>query len=201
MGATVRFLMPETRLTDFLARPAQEVAAGLIGAAFCVGGVGGRIVETEAYDAQDPASHSFRGPTKRNAAMFGPIGRAYVYRIYGLHWCFNMVCDASTPGSAVLLRALEPLWGIELMMQRRGTASIHGLCAGPGRLCQALGITGALDGAPLDRPPFTLEPADPEPVTRGPRIGLRRGTETPWRFCRSGSPSLSRAHGRAIVSG
>ena len=180
------------QLTDLLARPAHEAAAGLIGARLTVDGVGGIIVETEAYDAQDPASHSFLGPTARNGAMFGPTGRAYVYRIYGLHWCLNIVCDASTAGSAVLIRALEPIWGLDRMAERRGPVRPRDLCAGPGRLCQALGVTRALDGLPVDALPFRLDPGDTEPVLVGPRIGIRHGADTPWRFGRQGSPFLSR---------
>lgn len=179
-------------LADLLARPAPAVAAGLIGAALRVNGIGGIIVETEAYDRQDPASHSFRGPTPRSAPMFGPVNRAYIYRIYGVHWCFNIVCDATSPGSAVLIRALEPVWGMSTMAQRRGTMPIRQLCSGPGRLCQALGITGVLNGSALDAEPFSLEIGAPEPVDCGPRVGIRLGTVTPWRFCRPGAPSLSR---------
>ncbi|RZJ45612.1 MAG: DNA-3-methyladenine glycosylase [Brevundimonas sp.] len=179
-------------LAVLLARPAPEVAAALIGARLLVHGVGGRIVETEAYGPDDPASHSFRGPTARNAPMFGPVGRAYVYRIYGLHWCLNLVCDAAAPGSAVLIRALEPECGLDRMAERRGAVRPRDLCAGPGRLCQALGVTGAHNGLPIAAWPFTLEPGAPEDVVFGPRIGLRRGVATPWRFGRPGSPALSR---------
>lgn len=179
-------------LSAILSRPAPEVAAGLIGAHLTVHGVGGIIVETEAYDAHDPASHSFRGPTPRNAPMFGPIGRAYVYRIYGLHWCLNVVCDAASPGSAVLIRALEPVWNLEVMAERRGAVRARDLCAGPGRLCQALAVTGAFNGQPIEAGPFQLRLGNPEPVIAGPRIGIRQGVQTPWRFGRIGSPYLSR---------
>jgi DNA-3-methyladenine glycosylase len=178
----------------FFARRPEVVARALIGVRLTVDGVGGRIVETEAYDAADPASHSFRGPTARNAAMFGPPGRAYVYRIYGLHWCLNVVCSApGETGGAVLIRALEPDAGIETMIARRGTADIRRLCGGPGRLCQALAVTGELDGAALDAPPFALVTAAAAPfeVAAGPRIGITKGAETPWRFGLSGSPFLS----------
>jgi DNA-3-methyladenine glycosylase len=154
--------------------------------------VGGIIVETEAYDSADPASHSFRGPTPRNAPMFGPVGRAYVYRIYGLHWCLNIVCDASAAGSAVLIRALDPVWGLDRMVERRGPVRTRDLCAGPGRLCQALGVTGALNGLSMEAPPFALDPGVPEPVLVGPRIGIRHGAATPWRFGRAGASGLSR---------
>lgn len=178
-------------LTELAACPAPQVAAGLIGARLEVDGVGGVIVETEAYEQADPASHSFRGPTARNAPMFGPVGRAYVYRIYGLHWCLNLVCDASTPGSAVLIRALEPSLGLETMAKRRGQAMSARLCAGPGRLCQALGVTGTMNGMPFDAAPFRLELGAPERVRVGSRIGITRGAEAPMRFARPGSPSLS----------
>lgn len=167
------------RLCDFFARPAPEVAGVLIGARHLVGGVGGTIIETEAYDHLDPASHSFRGPTPRNAAMFGPVGRAYVYRIYGLHLCLNIVCDAGAPGRAVLIRALEPDQGIDVIQDRRGPGRLADLCAGPGRLCQSLGVTGALNHQPLFEPPFFLTLGQPEPVVVGPRIGIRHGAHTP----------------------
>jgi DNA-3-methyladenine glycosylase len=180
-------------LDDWLARDAAAVARDLIGARFLVDGVGGTIVETEAYDVGDPASHSFPGPTARNAAMFGPTGRAYVYRIYGAHWCFNIVCDRVASGSAVLIRALEPTDGIEIMRFRRGAEDVRTLCSGPGKLCQALAIDKALDHAPLDRPPFTLEPAALKAdILTGPRIGITKGADTPWRFGLLGSPFLSR---------
>lgn len=179
---------------DVFDRPAEVVARDLIGATLLVDGVGGRIVETEAYDITDPASHSFRGPTARNAPMFGPPGRAYVYRIYGLHWCFNIVCDASRPGSAVLVRALEPTAGLGLMHARRGAASLRDLCSGPGKLCQALAIDGTLTGAPVSAPPFHLSASEgPVLVSQGRRIGISVGVETPWRFAEAGSRFLSRA--------
>src|SRR5262249_6987975 len=134
----------------FFARSVHEVAPELVGARLLVDGVGGMIVEIEAYDAEDPAAHGFRGQTARNAAMFGPAGHAYVYRSYGIHWCLNLVCAAVGTPEAVLVRALEPTDGLEQMRRRRGLDDVRLLCSGPGRLCQALGITGAHDGLPLD---------------------------------------------------
>ena len=179
----------------FFAREAAQVARDLIGARLLVDGVGGIIVETEAYDREDPASHSHRGRTARNAAMFGPAGHAYVYRSHGLHWCLNLVCGAEPSGSAVLVRALEPTAGLGLMRARRGTDDVRRLCAGPGRLCRALGVTGAHDGLALDGPPFRVEgrsgPVAVE-VAVGTRIGVTRAAATPWRFGLAGSPFLSR---------
>ena len=180
---------------DFRA-PAHALAPLLIGVTLLVDGVGGRIVETEAYDGADPASHSFRGRTPRNAAMFGPPGRAYVYRSYGVHWCLNLVCGAEGEGTAVLVRALQPTHGLEAMRARRGLQDERLLCAGPGRLAQALGIDGGFDHLPLDAPPFALlaPPADaPAPqVVAGPRIGITRAADVPWRFGEAGSRFLSR---------
>jgi DNA-3-methyladenine glycosylase len=187
-----------TSLTPgFFADAAAGVARKLIGATLLVDGVGGVIVETEAYDRDDPASHSFGGETPRNASMFGPPGRAYVYRSYGIHWCLNVVCGERA-GSAVLIRALAPAVGLDVMRERRRLADVRLLCAGPGRLCEALAITRAHDGLPLDRPPFVLAPAAIAPdVVVGPRIGIARGVETPWRFGLAGSPFLSRPFRRA----
>jgi DNA-3-methyladenine glycosylase len=183
----------------YFARPAEIVAAALIGCGLLVEGIGGIIVETEAYDASDPASHSLNGPTRRNASMFGPPGRAYVYRSYGLHWCLNFVC---APGSAVLIRALEPRHGQAEMAARRGLADPRRLCAGPGRLCQALGITGALDGAALDAAPFRLAAPDAAPgAIADRRIGISRAVETPWRFLLAGSRYLSRPPSRYATGG
>lgn len=157
-----------------------------------MGFVGGTIVETEAYERGDPASHSFPGRTPRNAAMFGPAGRLYVYRIYGMHWCLNIV-GGTERGSAVLVRALEPTRGLDVMAARRGTADPRKLCAGPGRLAQALAVTGAQDGAALNEPPFALLRRTVEAgIVAGPRIGITKAAENPWRFCLAGSPYLSR---------
>lgn len=173
---------------------AHIVAAQLIGAILLVDGVGGRIVETEAYDRADPASHSFAGPTSRNASMFGAPGHAYVYRSYGIHWCLNFVCRESGHGAGVLLRAIEPLAGLEQMAERRGLSDPALLCAGPGRLAQALGITRAHDGMRIGAPPFALTTATTAAVVvAGARIGISKAVEVPWRFGLAGSRFLSRA--------
>ena len=177
----------------FFARPVLEVAEELIGATFLVDGVGGKIVEVEAYHHEDPAAHGYRGRTERNATMFGPPGHAYVYRSYGIHWCVNFVCEPEGVADAVLIRALEPTHKLSLMRRRRGVEDERRLCSGPGRLCQALAITGAHDGLALDRPPFRLEPRTEKPeVVRGPRVGISRATDLPWRFGLAGSRYLSR---------
>jgi DNA-3-methyladenine glycosylase len=177
----------------FFARPVLEVAEELIGATFLVDGVGGKIVEVEAYHHDDPAAHGYRGPTERNATMFGPPGHAYVYRSYGIHWCVNFVCEPEGVADAVLIRALEPTHGLDLMRQRRGVDDERLLCSGPGRLCQALAITRAQDGLALDRPPFRLEPRTEKPeVVRGSRVGISRATDLPWRYGLEGSRYLSR---------
>jgi DNA-3-methyladenine glycosylase len=179
---------------DFSA-PSAEVARALIGASLFFDGVGGRIVETEAYDESDPASHTFGGRTARNAVMFGPPGRAYVYRSYGIHWCLNVVCQPAGHGAGVLIRALEPTAGIEHMRERRGVDDERLLCSGPGRLGQALGITHAVNGLRLDRRPFRVAPraeGAPIVVADGTRIGISKARELPWRFVLAGSPFLSK---------
>jgi DNA-3-methyladenine glycosylase len=177
-----------------LARPVLEVAPELIGAELYVDGIGGRIVEVEAYHHEDPASHGYLGRrTPRNAAMFLPGGHAYVYRSYGIHWCLNAVTGPEDVAEAVLIRALEPIAGLDPMRERRGLDDVRQLCSGPGKLCQALGITRVHDGLPLEEPPFELRPraSAPEIVT-GPRIGISRGQDLPWRFALAGSRYLSR---------
>ena len=178
---------------EFFARSVHAVAPELLGVTLLVDGVGGRIVEVEAYDGEDPASHGFRGPTPRNASMFGPPGHAYVYRSYGIHWCLNLVCENEGRAAAVLLRALEPVHGVATMRERRGVEAERLLCAGPGRLCQALAVTREHDGLPLDAQPFELLPRPGEPlVAAGPRIGISVAREAPWRYAVAGSPWLSR---------
>lgn len=177
-------------LLAFLNREAAIVAPELLGARFLVHGVGGLIVEVEAYHPTDPASHSFRGPTPRNGAMFAGPPRVYVYRSYGIHWCVNFVC---ADASAVLIRALEPTDGIARMRRRRGLEDLRALCSGPGKLCSALGITGDLDGRMLDAPPFEVGLAPgPAAVAVGRRIGITKAVELPWRFGLAGSRFLSK---------
>jgi len=183
---------PSANRIDF-ETPAPELARALIGAVLLIDGVGGRIVETEAYERDDPASHSHRGPTPRNVAMFGRPGDVYVYRSYGLHWCLNIVCRAAGHGAAVLIRAIEPLAGLEAMRARRGLDDVRVLCAGPGRVAEALGITAAHNGRRIDAPPFELRPAERlQAIASGPRIGISKATEHPWRFGLAGSRFLSR---------
>jgi len=179
---------------SFFARDPVAVARDLIGVTLLVKGVGGAIVETEAYDHTDAASHCYEGlRTARNASMFLAPGHAYVYRSYGVHWCLNFVCGKEPLGSAVLIRALEPLAGTAAMQKRRGDLPRKQLCAGPGRLTQALGITDALDGRRLDAPPFILHARRQKcEISIGPRIGITRAMDLPWRFGCKGSPFLSR---------
>jgi len=176
---------------DFFAHSVHDVAPQLIGATLLVGGVGGPIVEVEVYDHEDPAAHGYRGRTPRNASMFGPPGHAYVYRSYGIHWCLNFVCEDVGVASAVLVRALEPAHGLETMRARRAVANDRLLCAGPGRLCQALGITRNQDGLALDEPPFELRAREAAPeIVVGPRIGITRAVDKPWRYGLAGSRYL-----------
>jgi len=178
---------------DFFARSVHEVAPDLIGVTLVVDDVGGPIVEVEAYDHEDPAAHGYRGRTERNASMFGAPGHAYVYRSYGIHWCLNLVCEEEGSASAVLVRALEPTNGVDRMRVRRGVDDARLLCSGPGRLCQALGVTRAHDGLPLDRAPFELRARESEPeIVTGPRVGITKAAERPWRYALAGSRFLSR---------
>jgi DNA-3-methyladenine glycosylase len=177
----------------FFARSVHDVAPDLVGTTFLCDGVGGTIVEVEAYDHEDPAAHGYRGRTERNASMFGPPGHAYVYRSYGIHWCVNFVCEEEGSASAVLIRALEPTHGIDAMRARRGVDDLRALCSGPGKLCQALGITREHDALALDEPPFRLDERDRDvDVVRGPRIGITRAADRPWRYALAGSRFVSR---------
>jgi DNA-3-methyladenine glycosylase len=177
----------------FFARSVHAVAPDLIGATFLVDGVGGRIVEVEAYHHTEPAAHSYGGRTERNAVMFGPPGFVYVYRSYGIHWCVNFVCEAQGSASAVLIRAIEPLEGIARMRRRRGVSDPRLLCSGPGRLCEALGITRAHNGLALDAPPFELHRRRSEvEIVAGPRIGITKAVDLPWRYGLKGSRFLSK---------
>lgn len=183
---------------DFAASPVQ-VARALIGAVLLVDGVGGVIVETEAYDDADPASHSIHGPTARNRSMFGPPGHAYVYRSYGLHQCLNFVCREAGRGAAVLIRALEPVQGVERMRERRGIDDERLLCAGPGRLTQALGITAQHDGLPLWLPPFELHSGSGTvQVQVDRRIGISKAMDLPWRFGLARSKFVSKPFPRNV---
>jgi DNA-3-methyladenine glycosylase len=185
--------MPKRLTKSFFNRSVHEVAPDLIGATLFVDGVGGRLVEVEAYHHTDPAAHSFRGPTDRNAIMFGPPGYAYVYRSYGIHWCVNFVCEPKGSASAVLIRAIEPTAGFALMRRRRGSSDERLLCSGPGRLCEALRITSRHNGLALDVPPFELFARQGEvEVVAGPRIGITKAAEKPWRYGLKGSPFLSK---------
>ncbi len=180
---------------DFFARPVGRVARDLVGCAFSVDGVGGIIVEVERYQDDDPASHSFRGPTQRTAPMFGPPGGLYVYRSYGVHWCVNLVAEDEGRGAAVLVRAIEPRWGLDLMRRRRGCEDPAELCSGPGKLTQALGIDGSLSGASAvaGGSVRVARPEGPAPsVVSGPRVGISKAVDRPWRHGVAGSPFVSR---------
>jgi len=177
----------------FFGRSVHEVAPELIGATLLFDGVGGMIVEVEAYHHTDPAAHSYRGPTARNAVMFGPPGVAYVYRSYGIHWCLNFVCEQEGSASAVLIRALQPAAGLSAMRRRRGLTDERALCSGPGKLAEALRVSGKHNGLPLDRAPFELHARVGKPeLVIGPRIGISKALEHPWRYGLKGSPFLSK---------
>src|SRR5260370_25997141 len=177
---------------SFFARGVHDVAPDLIGGTLLVNGVGGIIVEVEAYHHTEPAAHSFRGPTPRNSVMFGPPGVAYVYRSYGIHWCVNFVCEKAGSASAVLIRALQPTHGIAAMRRRRGLHDERSLCSGPGNLCEALAITIQHSELPLDAPPIALHAriVKVEVATRV-RIGLTKAVELPWGYGLKGSKFLS----------
>jgi DNA-3-methyladenine glycosylase len=178
---------------SFFDRSVHEVAPDLIGATMLLDGVGGIIVEVEAYHHTDPAAHSFRGPTLRNGVMFGPPGFAYVYRSYGIHWCVNFVCEKEGSASAVLIRALQPTHGIPAMRRRRGLHDERSLCSGPGKLTEALGITDTHNGLALDAPPIALHARTTKPdVVAGLRIGITKAVELPWRYGLKDSKFLSK---------
>lgn len=182
-------------LIEFLDRDAAVVAPGLLGTRLLVAGVGGLIVETEAYHPDDPASHSFRGPTPRNGAMFAGPGHVYVYRSYGIHWCMNFVCQGA---SAVLIRALQPTDGLARMRERRGLEDPRALCSGPGKLCEALAVNGSLDGRMLTARPFqVILPSHPPEAAIGPRIGITKAADVAWRFGVKGSRYLSKPFPRS----
>lgn len=185
--------MPYRLRHSFFDRSVHEAAPELIGATLLVDGVGGVIVEVEAYHHTDPAAHSYIGQTERNAVMFGPPGFAYVYRSYGIHWCLNFVCEQAGSASAVLIRALEPTEGLAKMRRRREVPDARGLCSGPGKLCQALGVTIEHNGLALDRPPFELRARATVPeIVVGPRIGITKAVDSPWRYGLKGSKFLSK---------
>jgi DNA-3-methyladenine glycosylase len=177
----------------FFDRSVHEVAPELIGATLLLHGVGGLILEVEAYHHTDPAAHSYVGPTERNRVMFGPSGYAYVYRSYGIHWCLNFVCEAEGSASAVLIRALEPTDGLAAMRRRRGLSEPRALCSGPGKLCEALGVTIKHNGLALDRAPFELRARTHKPeIAVGVRIGITKAVAQPLRYGLKGSPFLSK---------
>jgi DNA-3-methyladenine glycosylase len=185
--------MPKRLSRAFFSRSVHDVAPDLIGATLLFNGAGGRIVELEAYDQTDPAAHSYRGPTPRNAVMFGPAGYAYIYRSYGIHWCLNFVCEPKGSAGAVLIRAIEPTVGLAAMRRRRGLSEERLLCSGPGRLCQALRITHADNGLALDASPFELfARSGTAEVVTGPRIGITKAVDKPWRYGLKDSRFLSK---------
>jgi len=192
-AAPISPLLGKPLKRSFFDRSVHEVAPDLIGATFLVNGVGGIIVEVEAYHHTDPAAHSFHGPTPRNQVMFGPAGFSYVYRSYGIHWCVNFVCEEEGSASAVLIRALEPTHGIAAMRRRRRLHDARSLCSGPGKLCEALGITIAHSELPLDRPPIALHARTSKvDIVSGVRIGITKAIELPWRYGLKGSKFLSK---------
>jgi DNA-3-methyladenine glycosylase len=177
----------------FFDRSVHVVAPELIGATLMVDGCGGVIVEVEAYHHTDPAAHSYTGQTERNGVMFGPPGFVYVYRSYGIHWCLNFVCEGTGSASAVLIRAIEPTTGIAAMRRRRDVLEERALCSGPGKLCQAMGVTIKHNGLVLDRPPFELRARASVPeIVVGPRIGITKAVNAPWRYGLKGSKFLSK---------
>ncbi len=185
--------MPKGLSRAFFDRSVHTVAPELIGVTFLFKGVGGIIVEVEAYQQADPASHSYGGPTARNAVMFGPAGYVYVYRSYGIHWCVNFVCEKAGSAAAVLIRALQPTHGIPAMRRRRGLHDERSLCSGPGKLCEALTITDKHNGHALDAPPFALHARTGKPeIVTGVRIGITKAAELPWRYGLKGSKFLSK---------
>src|SRR6202000_2719668 len=178
---------------SFFDRSVHEVAPDLIGATLLVNGVGGIIVEVEAYHQSDPAAHSFNGPTPRTMVMFGPAGFSYVYRSYGIHWCVNLVCEKPGSASAVLIRALEPTHGLATMRRRRGVEDERMLCSGPGKLCEALGISIKQSELPLDQPPFALHARVGQAgVVTVLRMGITKAVELPWRYGLQGSRFVSK---------
>ena len=189
----LRMPNPPRLRSSFFDRSVHKVAPDLIGATLLFDGVGGIIVEVEAYHHTDPAAHSYVGRTERNAVMFGPPGYAYVYRSYGIHWCLNFVCEEEGSASAMLIRALAPTQGLAAMRRRRALSETRALCSGPGKLCEALGITHKHNGLALDRAPFELRArSGPAAVATGVRIGITKAVEKPWRYGLKGSPFLSK---------
>jgi len=186
---------------SFYARDVVQVARDLVGCVVRFGSGSGRIVETEAYHHSEPASHAYIGRTPRTKVLFGRPGTAYVYRSYGIHALLNAVCEDDRTGAAVLIRALEPLSGMEAMRERRGRHALSELCSGPGKLTQALGIGLDLNATSLVTGPIRFEPApqgaESLAVVVGPRIGITRAVDLPWRFCAAGSPHVSYPRPRA----
>jgi DNA-3-methyladenine glycosylase len=182
--------------TAFFERSVHEVARELIGCSLRVGGAGGVIVEAESYERDDPACHAYGGRTPRNEPLFGPPAHAYVYLSYGIHSLLNFVAEPEGSAAAVLIRALEPRWGIAQMRARRGRVGDGELCSGPGKLSEALGVGLGMSGAPLSEPPFEIGARPPgwegAAIATGPRIGISKAVERPWRFCAAGNPYVSR---------